>query len=340
MRKVKVEEAVGMVLCHDLTKIVPGSFKGRAFKKGHIICEEDIPEMLCLGKEHIYVWECSEGFVHEDEAAERIALAVAGRGLMRSEPAEGKVKLTAAYRGLLKIDVPVVHEINALEQVILSTLHNHSPVEAGEPVGGTRVIPLVVEEEKVNCVEELANKKAVIEVLPFQTMKVGVVTTGSEVYEGRIEDQFGPVVTKKLNNFNCPVIRQIIVPDDPQRIATAIRELVGAGAELLITTGGMSVDPDDVTPAGVKATGAELVTYGAPVLPGAMFMLAYLGDIPVLGLPGCVMYARTTIFDLVLPRVLAGERIKREELTRMGHGGFCRECEDCTYPRCALGKGW
>ncbi|KKM11931.1 molybdopterin-binding protein [Clostridiales bacterium PH28_bin88] len=340
MRHVRVEDAVGHVLCHDITKIVPGEFKGRAFKKGHIIRPEDVPELLKLGKEHLYVWEYREGILHEDEAAQRIAAAAGRGGLTLTEPVEGKVNLQAAYRGLLKVDVTALTLVNSIDQVVLATLHNNRVVESGQVVAGTRVIPIVIEEEKIRQVEAVcAGFGGIIEVKPFKTLRVGMVTTGNEVYHGRIKDRFGPVVRRKLEPFGSEVFRQVLVPDDAERIAAAIRELVTAGAEMVITTGGMSVDPDDVTPLGVRQAGAELVTYGAPVLPGSMYMIAYLGDIPVMGLPGCVMYAKTTIFDLVLPRVMAGERIIRSDLVGLGHGGICLECKACHFPNCSFGKG-
>lgn len=337
---VEVQKAVGKVLCHDITKIIPGQFKGRAFKKGHIIQEEDIPELLKLGKDHIYVWNTEEGLIHENEAAIRIAKAVAKGGVTLTEPKEGKVNLLAEYRGLLKINVKALEEVNGVDQVMLATLHSNRVVDKEMVVAGTRVIPLVVAEEVVQKVETICQElKGVIEVKPLHRWKVGIVTTGNEVFYGRIQDAFGPVVKKKLQSFDCQVIAQVIVPDQVDKIVEAIQTLRSQGAELIITTGGMSVDPDDVTPAAVRKAGAVIVSYGAPVLPGAMFMMAYLDGIPVLGLPGCVMYAKTTVFDLVLPRILAGERITRQDLQKLGHGGLCLECRVCRYPDCSFGKG-
>lgn len=339
MQVIKVEDAVGAVLCHDITRIVPGEFKGCAFKKGHIITEKDIPELLKLGKEHVYVWEMKNGELHEDEAALRLARAVQGQGLDLTEPSEGKINLIARHDGMCTIDEDLLVQINMLEDIVVATRNHRRPIKKGDIVAGVRIIPLVTQGEKLDEVEEIASKGEVASVLPFHAYKVGIVTTGSEVYHGRIKDKFGPVVKKKVEGYGCEVIEQKIVPDDAEQIAQAIQNLVEKGAELILTTGGMSVDPDDVTPSGVRNTGAEIVTYGAPVLPGAMMLVAYLGDIPILGLPGCVMYYKTTIFDLVLPPVLAGQRITRSMIARLGMGGLCLHCDVCRYPSCSFGSG-
>lgn len=339
MRRVKVEEAVGMVLCHDITRIVPGEFKGPAFRKGHIVSAGDIPELLKLGKEHIYIWECGEDYLHENDAALRIARASAGSGIKLTGPVEGKVNLVASGRGLLKVYTGGLNRVNEIEEVILSTRHTNQFVEEDSLLAGTRVIPLVIKREKIEMVEQICREVGpLLEVKEVRPMRAGIVTTGSEVYHRRIEDRFGPVVKQKLSEYGCTVIDQVTLPDDAALITGAIKDLAGRGAEMIILTGGMSVDPDDVTPAGVRATGARVVTYGAPVLPGAMFLLAYLDRIPVLGLPACVMYFKATVFDLVLPRILAGEEITRQELARMGHGGLCLGCAQCSYPHCTFGK--
>lgn len=338
MRKVRVEDAPGMVLAHDITKIVPGEFKGPAFKKGHIIREEDIPKLLDLGKEHIYVWEAAAGWLHEDEAAQAIVKATAGGGLTFSEPKEGKISYIAAFPGILKIDAARLYAVNSIDQVVLSTLHNNTPVAKGQVVAGTRVIPLVIEEEKIKLVQAAAEGHPIVEVWPLEPKKVGIVTTGNEVFHGRIKDGFGPALERKMTHYGCEIIRQVIVPDDPRVIIQAIKDVRQAGAEIVLTTGGMSVDPDDLTPFSIRELGAEIISYGAPVLPGAMFLLAYWQGIPILGLPGCVMYARQTIFDLVFPRLLAGEVLTKQDLIRLGHGGLCMECPECHYPACSFGK--
>ena len=339
MKIVPVEESVGSVLCHDITRIVPNEFKGRAFKKGHVVCSEDIPLLLELGKEHLYVLTLEPGQVHENEAAERIAKAAVGPGLTLTDVCEGRINFEAERPGLLKIDVERLGAINSLEGVVLSTVHGNQAVHRGRAVAGTRVVPLVIEEERIRAVEEICGKGAILEVKPFMPWKVGLVTTGSEVYHGRIKDAFGPVVREKFHELGSEVFRQVLVADDRETTAAAIRELMDQGAEMVVATGGMSVDPDDQTPAAIRAAGGEVVTYGAPTFPGAMFMLAYIGDIPVLGLPGCVMYHKASIFELVVPRLLAGERVSRADIARMGHGGFCAGCGQCRYPICPFGKG-
>ncbi|MHC1743185.1 MAG: molybdopterin-binding protein [Syntrophobacteraceae bacterium] len=341
MKVLPVQRAVGMVLCHDVTQIVPGKFKGPAFRKGHILREEDIPRLLSMGKENIYAWDiCSgSGLLHENEAAERIARAAAGPNIDLTAPKEGKVDFVAAIDGLLKIQVEALIAVNAPE-IVLATIHTHQRVTRGKVLAGARVIPLVIDEGKVQAVEHLCSShRPLIEVVPFVGLDVGIITTGSEVYHGRIEDQFGPVVKRKLEEFGCRVIGQCFASDDPAQIQEAIRYFLSQGARMITVTGGMSVDPDDVTPAAIRRSGARVVTYGAPVLPGAMFMLAYLGDIPILGLPGCVMYHRTSIFDVILPRLLAGEEMDYSDIARLAHGGLCVHCTECRYPDCGFAKG-
>ncbi|MCG8634173.1 MAG: molybdopterin-binding protein [Desulfobacterales bacterium] len=338
MDKVRVEEAAGMVLCHDVTRIVPGESKGRAFKKGHIITEEDIPEFLKLGKAHIYVQDV-DGGVHENDAALRIARAAAGKGLALSRPCEGKVSLTAGIDGLLKININALDRINDFRDIMFATRHANHRVSAGTVLAGTRIIPLSIGEEKIAAVENICNDAfPVIEVKPFYRLKAGMVTTGSEIFKGLVKDGFGPVVRKKFNELGTRVFRQVLVPDDTGMTVKAIHGLLDEGARIIAVTGGMSVDPDDLTPASIKAAGGRIVTYGAPVLPGAMFLLAYIGDVPVIGLPGCVMYHSTSIFDLVVPRLLAGEILEKKDFSRMGHGGLCLNCSRCRYPECSFGK--
>jgi len=340
MRAVPVQESAGMVLGHDVTRIVPGKFKGRAFKKGYIIKPDDIPELLKIGKEHVYVLELEQGFVHENEAAQRIARAAAGRGIELTEPAEGRVNMVAAYKGLLKVNVDALHQINAVEEMAFGTFHTNQQVAANRAVAGARIIPLVIEEEKIQKVEDICRENhPVIEIKPFRPFRVGLVITGSEVYHGRIEDQFSPVVRAKFSDLGSQIIRQVLVSDSVSLTVKAIQDLIDEGAEMVAVTGGMSVDPDDQTPASIRAAGGKVITYGSPIFPGAMFMLAYIGDIPVVGLPGCVMYYKASIFDLIVPRLLAGETLTRADIITLGHGGFCASCPECRYPICPFGKG-
>ena len=339
MKKVRVEDAVGMVLCHDITKIVPGEFKGAAFLKGHIIKEEDIQKLLDIGKANIFVWENKEGMLHENEAAIRLAKAVAKNGLILTEPKEGKVNLHATQEGLLKINVSVLEEINGIDQLIVSTLHTNRVVPKGQHVASCRVVPLVIDEQKIIQAEQIcATRQGVIEIKPIKKVRAGLITTGSEIFSGRQKDAFEPVIKNKLEQLGSNLFKQIFVPDDREKIAEAVKILKNEGVELILTTGGMSVDPDDLTPSGIKAAGATIIAYGAPVLPGSMFLLAELEGIPILGLPGCVMYCKTTVFDLILPRVLAGETIQRSDIVKLGHGGLCLNCTICTFPHCHFGK--
>ncbi len=340
MKTIPVLEAVGMVLCHDITEIVPNKFKGRAFKKGHVVRREDIPRLLDLGKENLYVMELNENMLHENDAAVRMATAAAGPGIRLTEPVEGKVELKSQIDGLLKIKVPSLDTVNDIDQIVLASLHTNRLVNAGDTLAGCRVVPLIIENEKIEKVEEICRAAfPMFEVKPLRSLKVGIITTGSEVYHGRIKDKFGPVLMEKVAALGSQVLRQVFVSDSIEMIGEAMESLLADGAELILISGGMSVDPDDVTPAGIRAAGGKVVAYGAPVLPGSMFMLAHIGQIPVFGLPGCVMYHKTTIFDLLLPRILADDEITRGDISRLGHGGLCAGCTPCKYPDCAFGKG-
>jgi hypothetical protein len=339
VKLIPVDNAVGMVLGHDITEIVPGRFKGPAFKRGHVIQPEDVGRLRDLGKENIAALDLGPGWVHEDDAARRLASAAAGAGITLSSPCEGKVSLTASEDGLLKIDVDRLRRINAVDDVMMATLHTNQLVTRGRIVAGTRIIPLTIKEEALRAAEARCGPAApVVVVKPLRPQRVGLITTGSEVYHRRIADRFGPVVREKITALGSRIIRQIYVPDDIPMTVAAIEALISEGAQIVLITGGMSVDPDDRTPSSIRASGADVITYGAPVLPGAMFMLAYLRDLPVIGLPGCVMYHAASIFDLLLPRILAGERLTRNDIISLGHGGMCIGCEDCRYPACGFGK--
>ncbi|MBO3443108.1 molybdopterin-binding protein [Clostridium sp. CCUG 7971] len=338
MRQIKTVDAVGQILCHDITKIIPGEFKGRAFKKGHIVREEDIPVLLSLGKDNLYVWEKTEGMVHENDGAIFLKEISAGENLDFSEIKEGKIDFIASLDGMLKIDVDTLFKLNCIDDIMMATLHNNFEVKKGTKVAGTRVIPLLIEEEKLQEAKNLVKDKKIVSVIPFKPKKVGIVTTGNEVYYRRIVDKFGPVIKNKVSKYNCEILGQTICPDDKEIIKEAINDFIDQGAELICCTGGMSVDPDDVTPTAIKETGADLVTYGSPILPGAMFLLAYYGEVPIMGIPGCAMYNKTTVFDVILPRILIDEKLTKADIALYGHGGLCMNCEVCTYPACNFAK--
>jgi molybdopterin biosynthesis enzyme len=339
MKAIPVQEAVGTVLCHDITRIVPGLSKEPAFRRGHIVMEEDIPLLLDIGKANLYVFDPREGFVHEDEAAVRLGRAAAGLGITLGSPKEGKVTLTASHDGLLSIDVAALTLLNSIEEVSFGTIHTRQFVKKGRVLAGTRVIPLAVEEQILRDAEEICGNHAhIVQVRPLKKAEVGVVTTGSEVYSGRIKDGFGPVLRRKFAELGSRVLDQVFVSDEVDMTIAAIFGLMEKGADFIAVTGGMSVDPDDQTPSAIRKTGAEIIAYGAPTFPGAMFLLAYLGNVPIVGLPGCVMYHKASIFDLIIPRILAGEQVGREDIIALGHGGLCENCESCRYPACGFGK--
>lgn len=340
MRKIRTEDAVGHVLCHDMTQIIPGEsaddktrFKGVRFKKGHVVEKADIPVLLSMGKEHLYVWELEDNQLHENDAAYRMAALCHGENcLVSKEPHEGKLTITAAVDGVFELDTQRLNAVNAVDEVMIATRRGNIAVKKGTPLAGTRVIPLVVDTSVVEAAEAAADvehKGALMRVVPFRIKTAAILATGSEVQKGLIEDKFTPVVEKKLAAFGIKSVHYAKPGDDIDALVAAIHEAQHLGVDMIVCTGGMSVDPDDNTPGAIKRSGAHIVTYGAPVLPGAMMCLGYLNaansstsQIPILGLPGCVMYSATTVFDLVLPRIAAGIELTKHDFIALGEGGL------------------
>lgn len=337
---IPLDQAVGTVLAHDITEIRPGQFKGTAFKKGHRVTQDDLAHLRRIGKEHLFALRLGPQEVHEDDAAIRLCEALAGEGVIFDpHPSEGKISLRAAYRGLLKVNEPALLEYNRVPDMCCASRHTHSVVEAGDVVAATRVIPLIIDEPTLNAGVEVARQAGgIFSVKPMAQPRTGVVITGNEVYTGVIDDKFAPILRKKLQAFGCEVAEPVFTPDDKGVIIKEIQRLLSEGVGLMMVAGGMSVDPDDITRVAIAEAGAEDVVYGTPVLPGAMFLVGRFGQVPVLGLPACVLFYRATVFDLIFPRVLAGERITRDDLAALGHGGLCLDCDPCRFPRCPFGK--
>lgn len=336
---VTLEEAVGFPLAHDITEIRPGEFKGAAFHKGHILKQDDLEHLRRLGKNNLYIIKTTPAEMHEDEAAEAMADALCGPGVGWQEaPREGKISLKATRDGLFKVDVEALMEFNLHGEVMCATRHTNTMVKAGDIVAATRAIPLIVARKTVEAAIAAAGSTGVMTVTPLRQPKVGIMITGNEVFYGLIKDKFKPIITQKVLELGGEVLDTVFLPDDETMIAEATAKMAARGADVLITTGGMSVDPDDRTRHALTRAGVTDIVYGTPVLPGAMFMVAYLGDIPVLGIPACGMYAARTVLDLVFPRILAGERITRRAIAELGHGGLCLQCKTCTYPVCPFGK--
>ncbi len=339
MKLVKTEDAVGHVLCHDVTQIIKGVTKGALFKKGHIVTKEDIPLLLSIGKENLYIWENDETMMHENDAAMVLLSMCQNEYMKHGNISEGKIELSSTIDGLLKIDSKALYTVNSFGQMMIATRHGNTVVHAGDKLAGMRIIPLVIEKEKMEKVKSLINKP-ILEIKPFVLKKAAIITTGSEVYKGRIQDTFTPVIEEKLKEYGCSMVYHEICDDDDKMVTQKINEALEMGVDIVLCTGGMSVDPDDRTPLAIKNTQADIISYGSPVLPGAMFLLSYKGDVPIVGLPGCVMYSKRTIFDLALPRLMAKDKITASELASLGEGGLCLNCDICTYPNCGFGKGW
>ena len=340
LTKIKLEDAVGTELAHDITEIRPGEFKGPAFHKGHTVCNEDLCHLQKLGKNSLYIINLDKDEIHENEAAAILADALAGDGIAwKNEPHEGKINLHASADGLLKVDTEALAAFNMVEEVMCATLHNYSLVKKGEKVAATRAIPLVMKRVAIERAAAIARQNgAVLSIKTLQQAKVGLVITGNEVFHGLIEDRFAPILSEKVIALGSKVDRIAFAPDDEELISKAICNHLDRGCNLIMLSGGMSVDPDDVTRKGIRMAGATEMHYGSAVLPGAMFLVAYVGNVPLLGVPACGLYHRITVLDLVLPRILAGERVGKNELAFLGHGGLCKDCPECSYPHCSFGK--
>ncbi len=346
MKLVRTEDAVGQMLCHDITRIVKGGEKGAAFRKGHIITEEDVPRLKDLGKFNIYIWENDETMMHENDAAEVLRELSQGKcntdGNMHvTEVKEGKVELIADVDGIFIVDVERLRALNLLGEMMIATIPTGVNVKKGQKLCGMRVIPLIIKKEKMAEARKTVGEEPLMKVLPFHPKRFGVVTTGNEVFTGRITDTFTPTIVEKMEAYGCQMVSHEVSDDDNGHIEACIRRMMdNPDVEMIFCTGGMSVDPDDRTPLAIKNVGARIVTYGTPILPGAMFLMGYLPDgRPICGLPGCVMHARRTAFDLVLPKIMAGLPVTREYLAGLGHGGYCWNCPECHYPNCSFGKG-
>lgn len=337
MKKINVEDAIGMELCHDITAMRDG-FKGAAFRRGHKIQAEDIPKLLDLGKKQIFVWEENAGEIHEEDAAHRMAAMAQVSGAHYTEVSEGKVLLMADMRGMLRVNTSLLREINSIGDLTISTLPDHYPVEAGARLASMRIVPLVTKEEQILKAEELCRGEKLLELRPYQQRRAGVIITGSEVYSGRIQDKFEPVVRAKLKKYPSEILGVTICDDKLDMIVQAAETYLAQGADFLIFTGGMSVDPDDITPTAIRRLGAEIITHGLPAQPGNMTLTAYLGEVAILGIPGAAISLPTTMFDVLLPQIFAGDKLTREDLIRLGEGGLCQLCKSCHFPNCTFGR--
>ena len=337
MKKIPVEQAVGMTLCHDITKMVDG-FKGAAFRRGHVIREEDIEELLSIGKKSVFIWEENAGEIHEEDCALRMAAMAPVEGAHYTAPSEGKVLLMADVRGMLRVDTQLLREINSIGDITITTLPDHYPVEAGARLASMRIVPLVTEEEQIIAAEKLCKGRKLLELRPYQHKKIGVIITGSEVYSGRIKDKFEPVVRRKMEQYPAEILGVTICDDELTMIVEAAKAYLDMGADFLIFTGGMSVDPDDLTPTAIRRLGAEIVTHGVPAQPGNMTLVAYMGKTAILGVPGAAISLPTTIFDVLLPQIFAGDKLTRRDLINLGDGGLCQMCKVCHYPNCTFGR--
>jgi formylmethanofuran dehydrogenase subunit E len=338
-----VDQAVGRRALHDMTLIAPGASKGPAFVKGQVIGVGDLCRLQQMGRRHLYVAEENQPgpeWVHEDEAALAFAQSMAGEGVTFTEPPrEGKINLLAARDGLLLVDEPRLEMFNLAPGVMCACRQGYTLVTQGRMLGGTRAIPLFLARADFHKALAILGDGPLFRVLPLRPPRVGLLVTGTEVFMGLVEDKFVPIITTKVEKFGGQVLKSVIVPDDRRAIGEGVQDLLNCGIDLLVTTAGLSVDPDDVTRQGLVDAGATDILYGAPILPGAMTLLAHIGPVQVMGVPACALYFKTTSFDLLLPRLLAGLTVTRQDLARLANGAFCLECKVCTFPqKCPFGK--
>ena len=337
MKKINVEDAIGMALCHDITAMRDG-FKGAAFKRGHVITGEDIPTLLDLGKKTVFIWENEAGEIHEDDAALRMAAMAQTDGAHYTGPSEGKMQLTADIRGMFRVNTALLKKINSIGDITITCIPDHYPAEPGTRLASMRIIPLVTKEEQIEKAEKLCAVEPLFRLIPYKYKKAGVIITGSEIYSGRIKDKFEPVVRAKMEYYPADILGVRICDDDLDMITESASDLIGLGADLLIFTGGMSVDPDDLTPSAIKKLGADIITHGVPSQPGNMTLVAYLNDIAILGIPGAAISLPVTMFDVLLPQIFAGIKFTKEELVDLGEGGLCQQCQSCHFPNCTFGR--
>lgn len=337
MKKVKVQDAIGMTLCHDITAMVDG-FKGAAFKRGHVITQEDIPKLLDIGKQHVFIWEENAGEIHEEDAARRLSQMTTVDGAHYGSVSEGKIQLFADQDGMFRVDKALLAAVNRIGDITITTLPDHYPVKAGDRLASMRIVPLVTEERQIAEAEALCAGKQLYDLRPFKPLKVGIIITGSEIYHGRIKDKFERVARAKLAHYPAEILGVHVCDDELDMIVGAGRTLLAEGAELLIFSGGMSVDPDDLTPSAIREMGAEIVSYGVPSQPGNMTLVAYLDQAALLGVPGAAISRPTTMFDVLLPQIFCGDPLTKDDLIRLGEGGLCQMCDNCHFPNCTFGR--
>lgn len=337
MKKVKVRDAIGMTLCHDITAMVDG-FKGAAFKRGHVITQEDIPKLLDIGKQHVFIWEENAGEIHEEDAARRLSQMTTVNGAHYGSISEGKIQLFADQDGMFRVDKALLAAVNRIGDITITTLPDHYPVKAGDRLASMRIVPLVTEERQIAEAEALCADKQLYDLRPFKPLKVGIIITGSEIYHGRIKDKFERVARAKLAHYPAEILGVHVCDDELDMIVGAGRALLAEGAELLIFSGGMSVDPDDLTPSAIREMGAEIISYGVPSQPGNMTLVAYLDQAALLGVPGAAISRPTTMFDVLLPQIFCGDPLTKDDLIRLGEGGLCQMCDNCHFPNCTFGR--
>ncbi len=344
-KKIPLAEAVGLPLAHDITEVNPDKgFKGRAFKKGHLISKNDLEKLAAIGKSEIFILDLDADQIHENEAAVMMAGAFAGRYVAHDlEPREGKINFQSQKDGLLRVDTEKLLAINLLGDPSCMTKPTNLPVRKGETIASTRIIPLFTSRQVIEQALKIARPEGIFHIIPFRARKAGIIVTGNEVYHGLVEDRFLPVVSRKLAQYQAEVYQNTQLPDDKEKMVAAIRDFIAGGCEIIVLTGGTSVDPNDVTPLAISEAGGRRFIRGVPLQPGNMFTMAWINhedrEIPVCAVPAAALFYPHTAFDVFLPRLLTGQQLDKKEVAALGHGGLCHFCRQCVYPVCSFGRG-
>lgn len=339
MKRVLLEQAVGCALGHDITEVDANrQLKMAVFRRGQIVREEDLAHLRRLGRNSLYVLDgTDDGLVHEDDAAIEVAPLAAGDYIAWDPvPVEGKINFRASIDGLFKVDVDRLYQVNALEIPSLPTIHNNLPVAKGKTVAAFRIIPLHCERQVVDAVRAILSTP-LFHVKPYCRRKAAVIVTGTEVYEGRIQDAFVPLLRKKAALYGLTIMDTAVLPDDRAQIAATAEEFCSRN-DLVFVTGGTSVDPDDVTVAALRDAGVRCDLKGNPLQPGNNLTIGYRGGAAVCAIPAAAIFFSYTSLDVFLPRLMAGERIGKDEILRLAHGGLCHRCPTCHYPICPFGR--
>jgi len=332
---ISIEDAVGLPLAHDLTQVdAERQTKGARFRRGHLLAPEDLPVLRKMGRLNLSVLDLEEGEVHEDEAARSLADALCGEGLEIEGPEEGRCRLVSTRKGVARFDPEMVKRVNLDREWSFGTCPANAIVKPGSTVAAFRILPLAL---KRASLERAVRESSPFSVRPFLPLGVGLVTTGSEIKAGLVKDAVCGKLLRKLEELGGSFAGQRFCGDGAEEIRESVRELLHAGADIVICTGGMSVDADDRTPEAIRSVADEVLFRGVPAMPGSNLMLARAGESWVVGAPACAAHDERTALDRLLIALFAGlgEEI---DVKNWGIGGLCSRCRVCSFPDCDFAR--